>query len=331
MHWKTIEALAGQRLMLGFEGTCLNEELKDIIGRIKAGGIILFKQNIESPGQLEKLCSEIQIHSKSLNLPPLFIAVDQEGGTVARLKAPFTQFNGNSHIRTSQEAEHFAGIMANELKQVGINMNLAPVMDVVPENVDSIMKDRVFPGDHEIVSALGCHVIQTLQAKGVMAVAKHFPGIGRTVKDSHYFLPVLDVDLATLENSDIKPFQAAGNVDVSGIMLSHISYPRLDPDWQASLSPFIVGELLRRKLGYQGLILTDDLDMKAISHDIKTCVRQILKSGIDLTLICHKGPNIDVAFNEMNRLLESDESIHASGIESFNRIIEYKKRFLSEN
>ncbi len=324
-----IDQMAGQRLMLGFDGTALNPELEFIIQDIKAGGVILFRPNIESKDQLSRLCSDIQACAAAAGQPPLFIAVDQEGGVVARLKHPFTEFAGNPHILTKAAAKSFATITARELSGAGINMNMAPVMDVAPEGVDSIMKKRVFKGDAATVSRLGSCVIQSMQEKKIMAVAKHFPGIGRTIKDSHHFLPKLNIDLDTLRETDMLPFGAARDADVAGIMLSHISYPQLDDTWQASLSPFIAGTLLRDKLGYGGLVLTDDLDMKAIKHDMKTCVRQIMASRIDLVLICHKGPNIRIAWEEMRRLLAEDGQLFARGEESMERILRVKKKYLA--
>ncbi|MBU0972957.1 MAG: beta-N-acetylhexosaminidase [Proteobacteria bacterium] len=320
--------MVGQRLMLGFEGTHLNQDLKRIIRELKAGGIILFRPNIQSPDQVSRLCSDVQSYAADCGQPSLFIAVDQEGGVVARLKPPFTQFPGNPYLHTREDAQAFAGVTAAELTIAGINMNMAPVMDVAPEGVDSIMKDRVFKGDAAMVSALGSAVIKTLQRKKIMAVAKHFPGIGRTTKDSHFFLPTLDINLQTLKATDLRPFEAARDANVAGIMLSHISYPQLDDTWQASLSPYIAGDLLRKQLGYQGLVLTDDLDMKAIKHDMKTCVRQVLASGIDLALICHKGPNIRIAWEEMGRLLDENPLLFDLAGESMDRILQTKKRYL---
>ncbi|MCG8618650.1 MAG: beta-N-acetylhexosaminidase, partial [Desulfobacterales bacterium] len=268
----TLEDMAGQRLMLGFDGQTLNDELKRLIRDLRAGGIILFRPNIDTPRQLKQLCHDARAFALDCGLPDLFIAVDQEGGVVARLREPFTRFPGNPHIHDVDEAEHFARVTAEELRSMGINMNMAPVMDVAPPDVDSIMTDRAFPGGVDLVSELGCAMIRTFQDRGIMAVAKHFPGIGRTVKDSHFFLPVLDADEETLRQSDMLPFQAAMSSGVSGVMLSHISYPGLDDTWQASLSPVIARDLLRRDLGYDGLTMTDDLDMKAISLDIETCI-----------------------------------------------------------
>jgi beta-N-acetylhexosaminidase len=324
----TQKKMAGQRLMLGFDGIELNEDLKHIIGDIKACGIILFKRNIETPEQVASLCGACRDYAKSCGIPPLFIAVDQEGGVVARLKDPFTLFKGNPYIESVRDANNFASITADELKLAGINMNFAPVLDIAPVGLNSIMKDRVFKGNAKNVSTLGMEVIHTLQENGIMAVAKHFPGIGRTIKDSHFHLPVLDIDLETLRQSDLVPFVDANEEDVAGIMLSHILYPRLDSQWQASLSPIIAYDLLRNQMGYDGLVITDDLDMKAIKHDMKTCIRQILKSGIDLALICHKGPDIDLAYHEIIRRFNEDEHLYKMGKESVKRILRVKKKYL---
>lgn len=325
---KTVRHLAGQRLMLGFNGTRFNAELENMIDRFQAGGIILFRRNIQSPEQVAQLCADAQAFAASCGRPPLFVAVDQEGGVVSRLPEPFTQFEGNPFVRTREQAQRFARITARELQDVGINMNLAPVVDVVPDHTDSIMTARAFPGTAQTVADLGVTVIQTLQSAGVMAVAKHFPGIGRTVLDSHHLLPVLDVDSADLEAADLVPFEAAMRADVSGIMVSHILCPRQDPRWQASLSVTIARDMIRKGLGFNGLVLTDDLDMKAVARDMDTCMGRILAAGIDLALICHQGPNIDTAFDALVRRLEADQESWDSGKVSLERIYRYKQAYL---
>ncbi len=325
---KAVLNLAGQRLMLGFDGTQFNSDLETLIRRFRAGGIILFRQNIVSPDQVGRLCADAQAFAASCGQPPLFIAVDQEGGVVSRLPEPFTQFDGNPGILTREAAKAFARITARELQRVGINMNLAPVVDVVPDHADSIMKSRAFPGDAPTVADLGATVIRTLQTSGVMAVAKHFPGIGRTVLDSHHQLPVLDVDPAELQAVDLIPFEAAIRANVSGIMVSHILCSRLDSRWQASLSETIARDMIRRNLDFNGLVLTDDMDMKAIHHDMDTCIGRILASDIDLTLICHQGPNIEKAFNSIVRRLETDQKMRERGQTSLQRIYRYKAQYL---
>ena len=324
------EQQAGQRLMVGFEGTGLNEDLKDLINRLKIGGIILFAGNLKSPDQIKELCRSIQDYAKICQQPPLFIAVDQEGGQVARLQEPFTIFAGNPHMKTEADAVHFAEITAAELNQVGINMNMAPVMDVSPEGSGSIMAERTFGDNPAWVSRLGVKVIEHLQLNNILAVAKHFPGIGRTTLDSHMDMPVLHDDLSIMEDFDLIPFEAGIQNRVSGVMLSHIVYTKLDPQWPASLSPQIANNLLRKQMGFDGLVLTDDLDMGAISkhYDIHTAVHQILAADIDLTLICHKGPSIEIAFEEMAREIADAPAIKASGIESVERIMRAKRKYI---
>lgn len=324
------EQRAGQRLMVGFEGTGLNEDLKDLINRLKIGGIILFAGNLKSPDQIKELCRSIQDYAKICQQPPLFIAVDQEGGQVARLQEPFTIFPGNPHMKTEEDAVHFAEITAAELNQVGINMNMAPVMDVSPEGSGSIMAERTFGDNPAWVSRLGVKVIEHLQLNNIMAVAKHFPGIGRTTLDSHMDMPVLHDDLSVMEDFDLIPFEAGIQNRVSGVMLSHIFYTKLDPQWPASLSPQIANNLLRKQMGFDGLVLTDDLDMGAISkhYDIHTAIHQILAADIDLTLICHKGPTIEIAFEEILKEMTDSPELKARGIESMERIMEAKRRYL---
>jgi beta-N-acetylhexosaminidase len=325
---KSVRHLAGQRLVLGFDGTRFNADLEAIIGRFQAGGIILFRQNIVSPEQVTQLCTDAQAFAASCGQPPLFIAVDQEGGVVSRLPAPFTQFDGNPYIRTREAAAAFARTTARELREVGINMNLAPVVDVVSDHKDSIMNTRAFPGNAQTVADLGTAVIQTLQSGGVMAVAKHFPGIGRTVLDSHHLLPVLDSKPAELQAADLIPFEAAVRADVSGIMVSHILCSQLDPRWQASLSVTIAHDMIRQGLGFDGLVLTDDLDMKAVHHDMDICMGRILAAGIDLALVCHRGPGIESAFEALVRRLDADKKTQDMGRICVERIYRYKNRYL---
>lgn len=323
------EQLAGQRLMVGFEGQELNRDLEFLIGTLKVGGIILFAGNVSTPDQVKALCASAQEYAAACKQPPLLIAIDQEGGQVARLKEPFTQFSGNPAMRGEADAASFADVTAKELCQVGINMNMAPVMDVGFPDIDSVMAQRVFGNDPKWVSRLGLTIINGLQQKKIMAVAKHFPGIGRTTLDSHLYLPVLDTPLEEMEATDLVPFRAAIEAGVSGIMLSHILYRAIDPEWPASLSRRVAKELLRERMGYEGVVMTDDLDMKAIKHDIQTVIRQILAADIDISLICHKGPNIEAAFREILKRIRQNDRLKAAGMASVKRILNLKRRYLA--
>jgi beta-N-acetylhexosaminidase len=327
----TDDQLAGQRIMAGFDGLHLNDDLRHLIRDLKVGGLILFAPNIAGPDQLATLCREAQEVARACAQPPLLIAVDQEGGPVARLKKPFTEFPGNPYLHTKAQAERFARITARELAAVGINMDMAPVVDVAKPGMGGIMAGRAFSDDPARVAALGATVIRRLQSAGVMAVAKHFPGIGRTELDSHVEMPVARLSADDLEAVDLAPFRAALEADVAGIMLAHILYERLDPQWPASLSPAIARRLLRDRLGYQGLTITDDLDMGAIGRnfDICTAVRQILAADIDIVLICHAGPNIAAAWEEIRRRLADDPDRRADGRRSAERILRLKHRYLA--
>ena len=322
----TNEQIAGQRLMVGFNGTGLNDDLKFLIDTINVGGIILFAGNLSSPQQIKDLCFSAQEYALEQGQPPLFISIDQEGGQVVRLKAPFTQFPGNSKMRGEEDAVNFAKITAKELTKIGINMNMAPVLDVAPKGIQSIMAERVFGNDPIWVSKLGVKVIEHLQQNKIMSVAKHFPGIGRTTVDSHLDMPLLNADITDLEAVDLLPFKAAIKHNVAGIMLSHIFYEKIDSIWPASLSILIAKDLLRKQMRFNGLIMTDDLDMGAIkkNYNIKTIIQQILSADIDIALICHKGPDIEEAFYEILNSLKDSQKIMAKGMESVERILKVK-------
>jgi beta-N-acetylhexosaminidase len=323
--------MAGQRMMVGFTGTQFNDELRYAIDTLQVGGLILFSRNIVSAEQVRRLCDDAQAYAASSGQPPLFIAIDQEGGVVARLKPPFTQFPGNPAMADVQDAVNFAQITARELNGIGVNMDMAPVLDVAPKGAPSVMSKRVFVGDPQTVALMGVTVIDHLQAHGIVAVGKHFPGIGRTVLDSHEDLPELEIAPDVLLSSDLLPFKAAADAEVGGIMLSHIRYPRLDPTWPASLSPAIAHDLLRGQLGFEGLSITDDLDMGAIAkhYHLSTIVSQCLAAAVDILLICHSGPKIAEAHQEILEKMDVTEALWEQSQASVARLMAAKHKYLA--
>lgn len=329
----TPRLLAGQRIMAGFDGTALSDNLKFLIDTLHVGGIILFSRNIENREQLRELCASTQDYAAACGLPPLLIAIDQEGGVVARLKAPhFTEFPGNPAIKNIGDARDFAHAASRELTDMGINMNMAPVMDVAPPGFPSIMTKRMFGTNPAIVSQMGTTVIETFQSHGIMSVAKHFPGIGRTTADSHLDLPESDLSDKDLDEFELIPFEAAIRADVCGIMFSHIRYRRIDPQWPASMSIRIASDLLRHRMGFEGITMTDDLDMGAIKnhYDIRTAISRVLASDIDIALICHKGPDIETAHMEIMAHISSDEAMEAACRRSAKRIMRWKTAYFSK-
>jgi beta-N-acetylhexosaminidase len=233
-------------------------------------------------------------------------------------------------MSSPQDAATFAEITARELKQIGVNMNMAPVLDVLPLKAPSVMEKRAFGSDPQWVAEMGSAVISGLQENGIMAVGKHFPGIGRTTLDSHDDLPDLDIDRQSLSAVDLAPFRKAMDEAVSGIMLSHILYRQLDPQWPASLSAPIARDLLRYEMGFKGLVLTDDLDMGAVCkhYDIETMVKQCLYAAIDIILICHPGEKIERACSQIRTLCQSSDQVAKSAEQSVDRILYYKEKYL---
>jgi len=328
----TPKQAAGQRIMAGFYGTGLTDDLKFLIGQVRVGGIILFARNIENRSQLKELCADVQNHARECGQPPLFIAIDQEGGCVSRLRPPeFPEFPGAPDIQNINGAIVFGNNVSRELKTAGINMNMAPVLDVAPPSIDSIMKDRMFNHDPLTVAKIGSTIIDTMQKNGIMAIAKHFPGIGRTVSDSHMERPDLETPLDYMDQFDLIPFKSAIRHHVSGIMLSHVRYTAIDPAWPASLSITIALSLLREKLGFDGLVMTDDLDMGAIKnhYGIETVGQRIIEAGIDIALICHSMNDVETMAGLFEKQLRNPGNFRDKGMESVNRIMEMKSKFLS--
>jgi beta-N-acetylhexosaminidase len=327
------EQLAGQRLMVGFHGQVLDDDLRFMIRDLRVGGLILFKRNVSDPSQVAELCEEAQASVLDSGNPPILIAIDQEGGPVARLGPPFTVFPGNRAIGAAgseDSAKEFGTVTAKELKGVGINMNLAPVLDVAPPGFDSVMGDRVFGEDPELVASLGKTVIRSLQDNGLPATAKHFPGIGRTTLDSHADLPHLDTEEDVLHETDLVPFRVAIEHGVEAVMLSHVVYKAFDAEWPASLSSVIAKGVLRESMGFGGIIMTDDLDMGAIEKhfDIETAIRRISDAEIDIALICHNRQKIEMAHQVLLEAIGETEESRRKAAACVQRILNLKQKYL---
>lgn len=320
--------------MIGLPGPDLDKETDELIREGHVGGIILFSRNIEDPLQLATLCRDLQAAASMVQDPPLFLAVDQEGGRVARLKEPFRRFPGNAAIGMDQEpvkrAIEFATVTSQEMRLVGLNMNLAPVVDVQRGEIEQHLAGRSFGEDPELVGFLGRTVVKHLQKNGIMAVAKHFPGLGRADVDPHFHLPKINADLEELERINLPPFAAAMEEGVCGIMTSHAIYPALDPERPATLSPTALTEVLRKRMGYRGLAITDDLEMGAIAAEwgVGQGAIESIQAGADILLICKDQGRVRESMELMREAL-SKGTITQERLEgSLERVREMKKRFL---
>jgi beta-N-acetylhexosaminidase len=328
-----IDSCIGQLFMIGMPGLYLDEETESLIREHNIGGIVLFKRNIDNPVQVTELCRAIQEASIKYHGNPMFIAVDQEGGMVARLKEPFTTFPGNEAIGLSPEpvkmAKEFARITAKEMRMVGLNMDLAPVMDVKRGTPDRHLGTRIFSDDPDKVGLLGGIVIETLQKKGVMAVAKHFPGLGLANFDPHQGNVTIKYESLEIQKGQIRPFKKAVKKGVAGIMTSHAIYPDIDPDNPATLSHRIVTGILREKFGYKGVILTDDLEMGAIQKGIGVAQGAVaaFMAGADLLLICEHQGYVVEAIELVRKMLFENELTMERIMASVTRIRDVRRRY----
>lgn len=327
----TLEEKIGQLLICGFDGLKPSEEIKGLIKDYNIGGVILFSRNIKDPVQAAKLCNSLQEMAKT----PLFICIDQEGGKVNRLPKPFTQFAGNAAIGKSNSvklAYAFGEITAKELKAVGINTNFAPVLDVNTNPDNPVINERAFSNNPNSVSRFGLAVIAGLQDNGVIACCKHFPGHGDTSLDSHHQMPVVEHSIERLNEIELLPFKHAAENDVAAIMTAHVLYKGLDEKYPATLSKKTIHDLLRKEMGFKGLVITDDLEMKAISDNyaIGEAAIGALSAGADIILVCKSYERQKEVRDAVLRAVKDNIITEKRIDESIERITAVKKHFLKE-
>lgn len=331
-----LDSKIGQLFMAGLPGPQMDEETEALIRDYNLGGLILFSRNIEEPIQLTRLCRDLQEASMRYHGLPLLLAVDQEGGRVARLREPFTRFPGNATIvldpNPVEKAMEFGLITAKEMKMVGLNMNLAPVVDVQRGELEKHLGGRTFGEDPEMVALLGRTVVRSLQENGVMAVAKHFPGLGRAGLDPHFHLPRIEADIKEIEEVNLLPFKATIDEGVSSIMTSHAIYPALDPERPATLSPAILTHLLREKMKFDGLIITDDLEMGAVTKQwgVAQGAAAAFEAGADILLVCEDQGNLPESISIIRSKLLRDEMPFQRLYESNDRVAKIRSKFLDQ-
>lgn len=290
----------------GLKGTELSKEEISFIKDHTPWGIILFKRNCESPDQVRKLTDHIRTLYGREEIP---ILIDQEGGSVQRLKEPhwrsypsasyFNHFYDDTPEKTLQLIRLNASLQAAELKQIGVNVNCAPLLDLKQDYSHDIITDRSFSHHIPSMIAYGKAVIQGLMDQSVLPVIKHLPGHGRARADSHLELPVITDDLQTLQ-SDFAPFKALKDAPLG--MTAHILFSQLDAQQPSTLSPETIKHIIRGIIGFTGLLMSDDISMKALQGDLTTLSKDILNAGCDLVLHCNGD------FNEMQQVAEAIES-----------------------
>jgi len=294
----------GHVLAVGFDGTRIPDDLAALAERSGLGGIVLFARNCPS---LEAVLS-LTAAARRLD-PDILVMVDHEGGRVHRLPPPFTRFPPAATVGRSGELRLAAAVaraMARELRAAGFDSGLAPVLDCLLDPANTVIGDRAFGTAPDVVAACGVAFVEAMLPAGLVAVAKHFPGHGRTAVDSHHALPDADMTVNDLERGDLVPFRAVLGAGCPAVLVAHVRYRALDPELPASLSAEVIGGLLRRRLGFDGLVLSDDLEMAAVAGawGVAGAARRFLGAGGDLALICRSAEARNEAVTTIGRDIE---------------------------
>jgi beta-N-acetylhexosaminidase len=320
-----ISSLLGQLFIVGLPRPTLDEETRKFLTTFCPGGVILFQHNAPDPQTLLALCQDLHV----LPTPPL-ISIDHEGGRVQRLASPFTHFPTAACLGATSSpflAGRVGEAMAEELRAVGIDLNFAPILDVLTNPGNPVIGDRAFSSRPDIVAQMGGALMLGLQKGGVIPCGKHFPGHGHTSADSHITLPCVDKTFDELMQAEIPPFRRVISAQVATIMTAHVLYPALDPDLPATLSPAILTGLLRQKLGYRRVVITDDLEMGAIASHLSVgeATVKALYAGADMVLICHSWERVWEAHAACEQALADGTLAQSRLQEAYHRVTTLKK------
>ena len=312
----------GQLLMIGIHGKTLNDDAKFMLNEYRVGGIILFDRNMESKDQVKSLITDINKTGKSAGLTPLFIGIDQEGGAVARMedqliKVPPAEALGKEPI---EQAVSLAKQSGTELKDLGFNINFAPVADL------GLTYGRSFSTNPDDVVRYASAVGKAYDEAGLWYSYKHFPGIGKTDVDLHADTSVVPVSKETLLNEDTKVFVdliKQSKPNTYAIMVSHAMYPQINPDHPSSLSKAIITDWLRKDMGYNGVVVTDDMDMGALAkhYTFGDMAVQSILAGSDILLVCHEYEHMQEAYNGLMKAVKDGRISKERLDESVKRIL----------
>lgn len=287
MDMSDLATAAARTLTVGFFGTTLSDPLKRLLDR-GVGGVVLFSRNVEHPAQVGELTRSIKAHAGR----PVMIGLDQEGGLVQRLRKGFTRLpplRALGALGDASLAEEVGRLIGQELGAVGVDVNYAPVLDVDTNPKNPVIGKRSLGRDAALVGRLGVALGRGLESVGVASCGKHFPGHGDTEQDSHHVLPRLLHDRARLDRVELVPFRAWAEAKLASLMTAHVIFQPIDPDFPATMSRAVLQGILREELGYEGLIITDDIEMKAIAdhYGYDVAVRRGIVAGVDNFLCCH--------------------------------------------
>ncbi|WP_405132166.1 beta-N-acetylhexosaminidase [Paenibacillus sp. FSL H8-0317] len=332
----TLEEKIGQMILAGVQGTTLDDQAKQMITNQKVGGIIFYANNVSTLEGTAKFVKSVKEANQS-NPVPIFMSVDQEGGKVSRMPDTVESIPSSRKVGETKDsalAETMGELLARQVQLAGFNVDFAPVLDVNSNPKNPVIGDRSFGSSAELVSRMGIAEMKGLRSEGIIPVVKHFPGHGDTSVDSHLDLPVVNKTEKQLAKLEWIPFQAAVKEQVEAVMVAHILFPKLDPDHPASLSDVIIGEHLRRKFNYDGVVITDDLSMGAIAKNFKLdqAALATVKAGSDILLVAHSYESAKTIFDTLMSAVKSGKITESRIDESVYRILALKQQYkLSDN
>ena len=327
----TLAEKIGQLLVIGVDGTAFSDEMDNLIRNYHVGGVIMMGRNVSTTSEMLQLMNDL----KKANAPneiPLFMSVDEEGGRVSRLPAGTPKLPASAKFgkQNDEAVSYRAGsYLAEVLHEFGYNMNFAPVLDINSNPKNPVIGDRSLGADSELVTRLGVATMHGMMDNGVISVVKHFPGHGDTVVDSHKALPQVETTLERLHNVELVPFQRAIDEGADAVMVAHILFPALDPDYPSSMSKTIITGLLRNEMQFDGVVITDDLTMGAIANDypIPEAAVQSFIAGSDLLLIVNGYDNQINTVNALVKAIEAGEITEERLNESVRRILTLKEKY----
>ena len=325
----TLDEKIGQLIITGFNGSEYNDDMDRLINEYKVGGVILFARNIEDSNQMIDLTRALQENNNNL---PLFISIDEEGGRVSRLPDDVEKFPSAftiGLINNQQTAYENGKEIGYTLKRLGINLDYAPVLDIYSNENNTVIGDRAFSTEESIVSTMGIATMEGIEDSDIIPVVKHFPGHGDTEVDSHYGLPIVYKTLEELRSFEFIPFVKAIESGCDVIMVSHIILNEVDSINPASLSKIVISDLLRKDMGFDKVVITDDMSMGAITSIMsieEACIKSI-EAGCDILLLGNAYEEIEQVINSIKLKLYNGEISEEQINKSVKRILELKKKY----
>lgn len=330
----SLEEKVGQMIFGGIEGVELSEKSREMIREDKVGGIIFFKDNLVNANQIVTLLNSIKAENMQQQYP-LFLGIDQEGGRVTRIPE-LNNLPTNKQIGKKDNpalAFQLGELLGKQLNAFGFNLDFAPVLDVDSNPNNPVIGDRSFGSDPKLVSELGISTMKGLQSENVISVIKHFPGHGDTEVDSHIELPIVSKNMKELQALEFIPFQNALKSGADVVMIGHILLPEIDANKPSSISNVVITKILREQLKYEGVVMTDDMTMKAIldNYEIGEAAVEAVKAGNDIVLIAHDYEKVQRAIQAILEAVQNEEIKVEQIDRSVERILQLKEKYQLSN